>query len=313
MKNTRTRFLLAFRFGALTLLTALSTQGAEAPAAQKAFDTPRQAADALIAAAKADDVPAILGIFGPEGKDIVSSGDAVSDKSDLSEFVKKANEKTEISFDVADPRRAVLVVGSDGWPLPVPIVQRNGKWRFDAKEGRLEILARRIGENELDAISLLRGYVEAQMDYASELHDGSQIRQYAQKWLSSPGKQDGLSWYDADHKPAGPMGDEIAEALAAGYTDKTKPYNGYHFRTLTAQGPDAPLGARSYIVNGMMIGGFAAIAWPAQYGVTGVQTFQVNYDGNVYQKDLGPETSTLAPAITAYNPDKTWTITKDEE
>ncbi len=313
MKNYRTRHLLVLGFGTLALFAALSIRGAEAPATQKAFDTPRQAADALIAAAKAGDVPAILAIFGPEGKDIVSSGDAVSDKDDLSEFVKKANEKTDISYDLGDPRRAILVVGSDDWPLPVPIVERNGKWRFDAKEGRLEILARRIGGNELDAIALLRGYVESQMEYASELHDGSEVRQYAQKWLSTPGKHDGLSWYDADRKPAGPMGDEIAEALAAGYTDKSKPYNGYHFRTLTAQGPSAPLGARNYIVNGMMIGGFAAIAWPAQYGVTGVQTFQVSYDGIVYQKDLGPETSTLAPAIKAYNPDKTWTITQDEE
>ena len=313
MKNHRTRHFLVLGFGTLALFAALSIRGAEAPATQKTFDTPRQAADALIAAAKAGDVPAMLAIFGPDGKDIVSSGDAVSDKEDLSEFVKKANEKTDIAYDPGNPKKAILVVGSDDWPLPVPIVERNGKWRFDAKEGRLEILARRIGGNELDAIALLRGYVESQVEYAEVLHDGSQVRQYAQKWLSTPGKHDGLSWYDADGKPAGPMGDEIAEALAAGYTDKTKPYNGYHFRTLTAQGPSAPLGARSYIVNGMMIGGFAAIAWPAQYGVTGVQTFQVNHDGIVYQKDLGPETSKLAPAIKAYNPDKTWTITEDEE
>jgi hypothetical protein len=139
------------------------------------------------------------------------------------------------------------------------------------------------------------------------------VRQYAQKWLSTAGKHDGLSWYDADGKPAGPMGDAIAKALAAGYTKKSEPYNGYYFRTLTAQGPAARLGARNYVVNGMMIGGFAAIAWPANYGVTGVQTLQVNSDGVVYQKDLGPETAQLAPAIKAYNPDKTWIITEDAE
>jgi hypothetical protein len=311
MKIDRNRLLLVV--SALAFMATASVQATEAPSAQKTFDTPRQAADALIAAAKADDVPAMLAIFGPEGKDIVSSGDKVSDKQDLSKFVEKANVKTEISYDLGDPKRAILVVGSDDWPLPVPIVQRNGKWRFDAKEGRLEILARRIGSNELDAIALLRGYVEAQMDYAMEAHDPSGIRQYAQKWISTPGKHDGLSWYDSNGKPAGPIGDQIAKLLAAGYTEKADPVNGYYFRTLTAQGPNAPLGARNYIVNGMMIGGFAAIAWPAQYGVTGVQTFQVNHDGIVSQKDLGPETSTLAPAIKAYNPDKTWIITRDAE
>jgi hypothetical protein len=197
--------------------------------------------------------------------------------------------------------------------MPVPLVKRGGKWQFDAAQGKEEILARRIGNNELEAIALLRGYVEAQEEYASEKRDGSPMLQYAQKWISTPGKQDGLSWRNPDGTPGGPVGDEIAELLARGYTDKAAPINGYHFRTLTAQGPAAPLGARNYIVNGMMIGGFAAIAWPANYGVTGVQTFQVNNDGLVYQKDLGPETGKVAPTIKRYNPDKTWIVTEDEE
>ncbi len=176
-----------------------------------------------------------------------------------------------------------------------------------------KILARRIGGNELNAISLLRGYVEAQKEYALEPHDGSPMLQYAQKWISTPGKQDGLSWYDANGTPAGPIGDEIARLLAAGYTKKAEPVNGYYFRTLTAQGPAARLGARNYIVKGMMIGGFAAIAWPAHYGVTGVQTFQVNNDGVVYQKDLGLETGTIAPKIKAFNPAKGWVVTEDEK
>jgi hypothetical protein len=280
---------------------------------QRTFDTPEKAADALVQAAAAQDVPALLALFGPAGKDIVSSGDAVDDKNDMARFVERAREQKVVSYEPGDSRRAILIVGSDDWPMPIPIVQKNGKWLFDAHEGREEILNRRIGSNELDAIDLLRGYVEAQQEYALELHDGSQIPQYAQKWISTDGKQDGLSWKNPDGTPGGPLGDEIAEALAAGYTNKAEPYNGYHFRTLTSQGPSAPLGARDYIVNGMMIGGFAAIAWPANYGVTGIQTFQVGYDGLVYQKDLGPETSTIAPTIKQYDPDKTWIVTEDEE
>jgi hypothetical protein len=306
------RMRWAWAWAIAVFLCALPLGAADA-AAQRTFHTPQQAADALVEAAAAEDVPALLAIFGPEGKDFVNSGDPVEDKDDRARFVEKARQKKQVSFDLGDPKRAVLIVGADDWPLPVPIVEKDGKWRFNSKEGREEILARRIGRHELDAIALLRGYVEAQMEYAEELHDGSLERHYAQKWISSPGKQDGLSWREPDGTPAGPMGDEIAEALAAGYTKKEEPYNGYHFRTLTGQGPSAPLGARDYIVNGVMIGGFAAIAWPANYGVTGVQTFQVGYDGRVYQNDLGPETSTLAPKIQRYDPDKTWTVTEDAE
>jgi hypothetical protein len=227
-------------------------------------------------------------------------------------FVGKSKEKTAIEYDLADPDVAILVVGKDDWPSPVPIVRgKDGKWRFDSKSGAREILARRIGGNELDAIAILRGFDEAQLEYASVEHDGSGMLQYAQKFISSPGKQDGLSWKNADGSFGGPMGDEIAEAVAEGYTDKTKPYNGYFFKILTAQGPSAPKGARNYIVQGAMIGGFAMIAWPATYDVTGIQTFITNQDGIVYQKDLGPDTATLAPKITAYDPDKTWTITED--
>ena len=317
MKNESTGPLSLPRLAASGLVLwaclALSARAATPATPAQAFDTPQQAAEALVKASDADDVPALIKIFGSGGKDIVSSGDPVEDKNIRAKFSARAHEKMDVSFDPADPKRAVLVIGSDDWPMPVPIVQKDGKWRFDAKAGRREILARRIGGNELDAIDLLRGYVEAQKDYAVERHDGSGMNQYAQKWVSSPGKQDGLSWYDANGKPAGPMGDEIAKALAEGYTKKAEPYNGYHFRTLTAQGPAARLGARNYIVNGMMIGGFAAIAWPATYGVTGVQTFIVNNDGVVYQKDLGADTAKLAPAIKKFNPDKGWTVTKDEE
>src|SRR5262249_10373404 len=280
----------------------------------RTFDTPRQAADALVQAAAAGDAPAIVAMFGPGGKDIIPSGDPVEDKNDLARFAEKARESMDVSLQPGKPVQAVITVGNEGWPMPVPIVRTaNGKWQFDAKQGRQEILARRIGGNELDAIAFLRNYVDAQEEYASEDRDGSGIQQYAQKAVSTSGKHDGLSWWNEDKPPAGPLGEDVATALAAGYTSKTEPYNGYYFRMLPAQGPAARLGARDYVVKGMMIGGFAAIAWPANYGVTGIQTFMVNNDGDVYQKDLGPETSKLAPTIKTFNPDKTWLITEDAE
>ncbi len=282
-----------------------------AATAQRTFDTPKQAADALIAAAAKNDVPALLAIVGPEGKPLVDSGDAVSDKADRAKFTERAKQAMHLEYEIADPDVAVLVIGNDDWPVPVPIVRSGGKWHFDSKSGAREILARRIGANELDAIAFLRGYVDAQHEYASVEHDGSGMLQYAQRSLSSPGKQDGLCWKNADGTFAGPMGDEVAQAVAEGYTDKTKPYNGYFFKILTAQGPNAPKGVRSYIVKGAMIGGFAMVAWPATYDVTGIQTFMVNHDGVVYQKDLGPDTAKLGAAIAAYDPDKTWVVTED--
>jgi len=314
-RNRRTLFFRAFPTAALIVVgsfTGPAFGASSAPAAgQLAFHTPQEAANALVQAVEANDVPALLKIFGPEGKAIVDSGDAVSDKNHRAKFTEKAKEKTDVFIDEQNPKRATLVVGNDDWPMPVPIVEKNGKWIFDTKEGRREILSRRIGGNELNAILLLRGYVEAQMQYASRERDGSGIHQYAQKFLSTKGKHDGLSWWDENGKPAGPIGDVVAKALAAGYTTRTEPYNGYFFRILTAQGPAAPKGARNYIVKGMMIGGFAAVAWPANYGVTGVQTFQVGHDGIVYQKDLGSSTSKVASTIKRYNPDKSWTKTED--
>jgi len=281
--------------------------------AQRAYDTPKQAADALIAAAAKNDTKTLISILGPGSEKVVDSGDAVRDKQDYAHFVERARQKTNIEYDLADPDVAILVVGNDDYPTPIPIVKSGGKWRYDVKSGAREILARRIGGNELDAIALLRGYVDAQQEYALTQHDGSGMHQYAQKFVSSPGKQDGLSWRNADQSLGGPMGDEIAAALAEGYTDKSKPYNGYFFKILTAQGPSAPKGARNYVYNGAMIGGFAAVAWPATYDVTGIQTFLVNQDGTVYQKDLGANTATLGPQIKAYDPDKTWTATQDAE
>jgi len=311
--RAKTRFRRAsWAFLALAILGLSPQTKPTAPARQKTFDTPQAAAEALVAAAEKNDTAALMEILGPDAKGLIDSGDAVKDKNDIETFAKRARAKMHVDPDEIDPSVMVLSVGEDDWPTPIPIVKQGNKWRFDTKAGKREILVRRIGSNELDAIELLRGYVEAQHDYSFIEHDGSGMRQYAQKVISTPGKQDGLSWKNTDGTYGGPMGNVLAQALAEGHKSKTEPFNGYYFRILTAQGPAARLGARNYVVNGQMIGGFAMVAWPANYEVTGIQTFQVNQDGVVYQKDLGLQTAKLAQAITRYNPDKTWTITEDE-
>ncbi len=284
-----------------------------APAAgPKAFDTAKQAVDALVEAAAADDTTALLQILGPEGKGLVSSGEPVQDKKDRAWFVEKAREKTVIDDDPFDPHRATLSLGNDGWPSPLSLVEKGGKWSVNAKEAAQELLARRVGEHELDAIAVCRGFVEAQKEYASEARDGGAVVQYAQKIISTPGKHDGLYWKNAGDTPGGPIGEAIANALTEGYK-KGDPYHGYFFRVLKGQGPAAPLGGLDYVINGKMIGGFALVAWPAEYLVTGVQTFIVSHDGIVYQKDLGPDTAKIASAMALYNPDKSWRATEDEQ
>lgn len=278
---------------------------------QKLFATPKEAADALIQAAGDFDLSALKEILGRDGEDLVSSEDPVQDKNRAAAFAAKAREKSSVTVDPQDSNRAEVVVGDDEWPLPIPIVRRDGKWLFDTKEGREEILLRRIGSNELDAIQICRGYVEAQHEYALEKHDGAEVNQYAQRIISTPGKHDGLAWRNADGSPGGPIGEEIAKALEQGYTNKRQPYHGYFFKILKGQGPAAPLGRMDFVVNGAMIGGFALAAAPAEYRVTGVKTFVVSYDGVVYEKDLGPSTLTVFKDMQLYNPDKTWTRTDD--
>jgi hypothetical protein len=280
---------------------------------QKTFDTPQQAADAMILAVKNDDVAALLEIFGPAGKDFVSTGDDVQDKNSRVAFAALAQEKMSVDIDPHHPNLAILSVGNEDWPTPVPIVKQAGKWHFDSQAGRTEILDRRIGANELDAITICRGYVEAQKEYASEIHDDSGVNQYAQRIISSPGKHDGLAWQNPDGTEGGPIAASVAKAIEEGYTNKSGPYHGYYFKTLTGQGPAAPLGQLDYVVEGAMIGGFGLVAWPAEYKVTGVETFIVSYGGVVYQKDLGPDTEKIASAMERYNPDKTWHRTNDAE
>jgi hypothetical protein len=281
---------------------------------QKQFDTPKQAADALIQVAANFDVAAAKEILGPDSDDIIASEDPVQDKNRAIAFAEKAKEKNSIELDKKDPNRAILLVGNDDFPLPIPIVKRKGKWSFDTKVGREEILNRRIGANELNAIQICRGFVEAQKEYAAEKHDDSKVNQYAQRIISTPGKHDGLAWQNPDGTWGGPVGEGVAKALEQGYSNPSQPqpYRGYYFKVLKGQGPAAPLGQMDFVVKDAMIGGFALAAAPAQYRVTGVQTFIVSHDGVVYEKDLGPDTLKTFQSMDKYNPDKTWKVTEDD-
>lgn len=285
-----------------------STRSQPAP---KAFATPKQASEALIQATETFDLQALREILGPDGEDLISSEDPVRDKNIAASFATKAREKNQITVDPRNSRRAILSVGNDDWPLPIPLVKKEGKWSFDTKTGREEILFRRIGANELDVIQICRGYVEAQNEYAMEKHDNAEVNQYAQKIVSTPGKHDGLAWQNPDGTWGGPVGEGIAKALAQGYTDRSQPYHGYYFKILKGQGPAVPLGQMDFMVHGAMIGGFALAAAPADYRVTGVKTFLVSYEGIVYQKDLGPDTLKIFKEMELYNPDKTWDRTDD--
>jgi Protein of unknown function (DUF2950) len=276
-------------------------------ASVKAFDTPKQAADALLAAAAAFDVGMLQELFGPLVADIVLSGTDVEDRERAAEFVTKAREKASVSVDPTTRRRAFLLMGNDAWPFPIPIVKRGNQWSFDTEAGLEELQIRRIGRNELDAIELCRGYVEAQHEYALKARKGFEVNQYAQRIISTPGTQDGLAWRNADGTWGGPVGEDVARAIERGYTDRTEPYRGYFFKILKGQGPAAPLGQMDFVVKNVMIGGFALIAAPAEYGVTGVKTFMVSHDGVVYEKDLGKATLDAFKRTERFNPDKSWT------
>jgi hypothetical protein len=286
---------------------ATSSAGAEL------FDTPEQAADALIAATESFDLIALTKIFGPAGEDVVFSGEVAQDRKHASDFAAQAHEKKSVSVDPKAGNRAFLLVGNDDWPFPVPIVKSGVKWFFDGKAGRQELVYRRIGANELDAIEICRGYVEAQQDYATQQRNVYDVNQYAQRIVSSPGKQDGLAWQNSNGTWGGPIGENIAKAIEQGYTSTADPYHGYFFKILKGQGPAAPLGAMNFVVKGVMIGGFALVAAPAEYGVTGVRTFIVSHDGVVYEKDLGSHTLDAFKNMELYNPDKSWMPVPDNE
>lgn len=286
---------------------AASTAKAAAPAVRgKTFATADQAADAIIEAAEKFDLAALEAIVGPEGKEIVHSTEPALDKERAQAFAAMARQKKAVTIEKANPNRATLIVGPEDWPFPVPIVRSAGKWSFDVRAGKQEILKRRVGENELTAIALCHGYVEAQHEYALKKREGYEVNQYAQRLISTPGKQDGLAWQNADGSWGGPIGENVAKAIQRGYSNRSEPYHGYFFKILKGQGPAAPLGQLDYVVKGAMIGGFALIAAPAEYRVTGVKTFMVSQDGVVWEKDLGPKTLDVAKTIERFNPDSSW-------
>ena len=283
------------------------TKGSEA----QHFATPDDAAKALLEAARSDDRNQLMTVFGSRDADLLSSGDEVEDKNNRAEFVTLAQEK--MSVEAIGENRAVVHVGNTDWPFPVPLVKNGETWRFDTTQGREEILNRRIGRNELRTLGVIRGYLEAQFDYANEDRDGDGVSEYAQKLRSEPGKFDGLFWQTEAGQPLSPLGPLVAEARAGGYkledpTDKPLPYHGYYYRILTRQGSAAPGGKYDYIINGNMIAGFGLVAFPAQYGASGVMTFIVNHQGKIYQKDLGPRTAQLAATMKEYNPDMGWEL-----
>jgi hypothetical protein len=287
-------------------LTLLGTACTKAPV-EMVFAAPDAAATALLQAFKNDDRAKLEAMFGREVIQEVASGDPTSDRHDR-ELIALAMEQSW-RWAPLSPNRSELIIGDEQWPFPVPLVKTGSEWRFDGEAGKEEFLVRRIGRNELAVIGLCRAYVGMQREYASESHDGKPKGLFAQRLRSSPGRHDGLYWPKKPGQRHSPLGDLAAQATAEGYDENkpsSSPFRGYYYRVLTAQGDAAPGGRRSYIVNGDMSGGFALLAFPARYESSGVMTFMVNQDGIVYQKDLGPETPTLAPRIDEYNPDTAW-------
>jgi Protein of unknown function (DUF2950) len=279
-----------------------------AAVAQKRFASAEDGVQALIAATKAGDVKAMLDVLGPAARPLITSGDPVVERHDRERLVQAYEESH--SLVMAGETKAVLQVGTDNWPFPIPLVMDETGWRFDTQAGREEILNRRIGRNELAVIEVCRAYVDAQREYYLRNPQGDALLHYAQQFASTEGGRDGLYWPTEPGEEASPLGPLVADARGEGYRKgeggKPIPYHGYYYRILKAQGPDAPGGAYDYVVNGKMLGGFALVAYPASWGNSGVMTFIVNHDGVVYQKDLGPNTAAVARAMTQFNPDSTW-------
>ena len=296
-------FLVSLIVAVACLQHAISAEE-KAVTDQRVFETPEAAADAVVAALKTGENAPLIEIFGAKHKDQIGTVDTARDRELRGRVAKMAEDHRTFTTNVDGS--VTIVVGYEAWPFPFPLVKTDGGWQFNTDAGVEELLKRRIGENELTAIAALRAYVNAQRQYAAEPRDGTEVRQFAQKVQSSPGKKDGLYWPTdaAKSETPSPAGPEIK--------DSKTPYAGYYFKILTAQGAAAPAGKYSYIINGRLIGGYAMVAWPADYGKTGVMTLIVNHYGDVYQKDLGPKTAALAAGVNEYNPDKSWTkVTED--
>jgi len=293
----------------LFALAAPATPAEAKSAGAQRFQTPDDAAKALLEAVRSDDRNQITTVFGSDGAELLSSGDEIEDKNNRSNFITLAQEK--MAVEKIGEGRAIIHAGNTDWPFPIPLVKHGDSWQFDADQGRQEILNRRIGRNELSALGVIRGYVEAQFDYANSDRDGDGVSEYAQKLMSEPGKFDGLFWEPEDGQPQSPLGPLVAEASAKGYkvkgaSEKPSPYHGYYYRILTRQGGNVPGGKYDYIINGNMIAGFALVAFPAEYGSSGIMTFVVNHQGKIFQKDLGPKTAEIAAKMMEYNPDSKW-------
>jgi hypothetical protein len=272
------------------------------------FNTPEEAVSAFVAAMEKYDLGQLQTLLGPGSEELLASGDAVQDAGDRAEFLAAYAARNTLTDDGAD--RKILVVGENDWPMPIPIVRRDGKWVFDAEAGIDELIYRRVGANELGAIDVCRGFVAAQLEYASEGRDGDPAGIYALKLVSDPGLHNGLYWPTAEDEPASPAGPFVAAAAGEGYRrveGERTPYHGYYYRMLYAQGTNASGGARDYFKDGLLTEGFALIAWPADYGSSGVMTFIVNQDGVVFQKDLGEDTATTVESIQTFDPDSSWT------
>jgi hypothetical protein len=292
---------------AVTLISFGSYQRADAE--QKTFKSAEDSVKSLIEAVRANDTKEVVAIFGPAGREIISTGDKVQDRATGERFIKAYDEMNKLEKETDS--KVILVLGNEEWPFPIPIVKEGESWRFDTKAGKEELLNRRIGRNELDTIQTCLAYVDAQREYALKDQDGDGLLAYAQKFWSTKGKKDGLYWEAKEGEEQSPMGPLAAQAVREGYTgrkpgDKPKPYHGYYYRILKAQGKNAPGGAYDYVVKGKMIGGFGLVAYPSEYGASGVMTFIVNHDGVVYQKDLGVGTAKIASAMTKFDPDQTW-------
>ncbi len=275
------------------------------------FESSEAALTALVAALEAGDTAQLGKIFGPGSEEMLSSGDPVDDASDRAAFLERY--KAKHALVAQEDGSEVLQIGDNDWPFPVPLVKRDGRWYFDGAAGADEVIYRRVGGNELGAIAVARGFVDAQNEYASEGRDGDVPGVYAAFLISDEGQHNGLYWPTAEGEPESPAGDSVAAAAAEGYrdTEGPTPYHGYYYRMLYAQGPNAPGGAKEYFEGGRLINGFALIAWPADYGVSGVKTFMVNQDGTVYEKDLGDDTATAITTIELFDPDSTWAKVED--
>jgi len=300
------------RVGILLVIVSMAAgwgPSASDAVAQRRFPSLEEAAQALVGALRTGDQTAILAVLGEEGRAIVSSGDPVADRRDRERFVAAYDQQHRLD---AGGGKVVLVVGPDDFPFAIPLVPDGASWRFDTAAGKEEVVNRRIGQNELNAIQVCLAYVDAQREYYARDPDGDAVLQFAQKFASDPGKRDGLYWPTKPGEPPSPLGPLVARARGEGYSKGSGApvaYWGYYYRIMTAQGKDAPGGAYDYRAHGKMIGGFALVAYPAQYGVSGVMTFVVNQAGVVYQKDLGPSTAAIARAMKEFNPDSTWART----